>query len=180
VRSNKTKNRYWEVRGNKTKNRYGRCWAIKLRTGIGRCGAIKPRTGIGRCGAIKPRTGIGRCGVIKPRTGIGRCGPNTVLCKTCNVLLCVLEQPRVDNSNAGLTGSNWSNWLKTGPVYNVFKFDRRVCMYLHSYLPKLSQDRRIVCGTRCTPFGFVQPPFFIVFLSMSCPTPWSWFFIWQL
>jgi hypothetical protein len=90
---------------------------------------------------------------------LGGAGPNDVLCKTCNVLLCVLEQPRVDNSNAGLTGSNWSNWLKTGPVYNVFKFDRRVCMYLHSYLPKLSQDRRIVCGTRCTPFGFVQPPF---------------------
>jgi hypothetical protein len=30
-------------------------------------------------------------------------GPNTVLCKTCSVLtlLCVLEQPRVDNSRLG-------------------------------------------------------------------------------
>ena len=24
-------------------------------------------------------------------------GPNAVLCKTCNALLCVLEQPRIDN-----------------------------------------------------------------------------------
>jgi len=26
---------------------------------------------------------------------------NVVLCKTCSVLLCVLEQPRVDDSSAG-------------------------------------------------------------------------------
>jgi hypothetical protein len=29
-------------------------------------------------------------------------GPNDVLCKSCNVLLCVLGQPKVDNSSAGL------------------------------------------------------------------------------
>ena len=30
---------------------------------------------------------------------LGGAGPNDVLCKTCNVLLCVLEQPSVDNSS---------------------------------------------------------------------------------
>jgi len=33
---------------------------------------------------------------------LGGAGPNTVLCKTCSVLLCV--QPRVDNSSA------WTIW----------------------------------------------------------------------
>jgi len=37
-----------------------------------------------------------------------------VLMKTCSVLLCVLEQPRIDNSSEGPIGSNWSNWLKAG------------------------------------------------------------------
>jgi hypothetical protein len=32
---------------------------------------------------------------------LGGVGPNAVLCKTCSVLLCVLEQPRVDTSSAG-------------------------------------------------------------------------------
>ena len=32
---------------------------------------------------------------------LGGAGSNAVLCKICNVLLCVLEQPRVDNSNTG-------------------------------------------------------------------------------
>ena len=32
-----------------------------------------------------------------------------VLCKTCSVLMCVLEQPRVINSRAG------TNWLNVGP-----------------------------------------------------------------
>ena len=27
---------------------------------------------------------------------------NAVLCKTCSVLLCILEQPRVDNASAGV------------------------------------------------------------------------------
>jgi hypothetical protein len=38
-------------------------------------------------------------------------GPSAVLCKTCNVLLCVLEQPRVDNSSLGplSPGPNWAN-----------------------------------------------------------------------
>jgi hypothetical protein len=31
-------------------------------------------------------------------------------------LLCVLEQPRIDNSSAG---SNWSNWFIAGPEYCV-------------------------------------------------------------
>ena len=31
---------------------------------------------------------------------LGGVWPNVVLCKTCSVLLCVLEQPRVDNSSA--------------------------------------------------------------------------------
>ena len=30
-----------------------------------------------------------------------RCGPNAVLCNTYSVLLCILEQPRVDNSSVG-------------------------------------------------------------------------------
>jgi len=42
---------------------------------------------------------------------------NAVLCKTCSVLLCVLEQPRVDNTS---TGPNWSNWLKADPVWKAF------------------------------------------------------------
>ena len=33
------------------------------------------------------------------RAGIGGAGSNGVLCKTCSVLLCLLEQPRVDNSS---------------------------------------------------------------------------------
>ena len=54
-------------------------------------------------------------------TTLGGAGLNAVLCKTCSVL-CVFEQTRVDNSNADLLvcevhfGSNWSNWLKAGPV----------------------------------------------------------------
>ena len=32
---------------------------------------------------------------------LGGVGPNAVLCKTYSVLLCVLEQPRVDNSSSG-------------------------------------------------------------------------------
>ena len=32
-----------------------------------------------------------------------------ILCKTCSVLLCVLEQSRVDNAIAG------SNWFNVGP-----------------------------------------------------------------
>lgn len=39
-----------------------------------------------------------------------------ILCKTYNVMLCVLEQRREEITPArGPTGSNWSNWLKTGP-----------------------------------------------------------------
>ena len=32
---------------------------------------------------------------------IGCAGPNAVLCKTCSVLLCVPEHPRVDNFSMG-------------------------------------------------------------------------------
>jgi len=32
----------------------------------------------------------------------------------CSVL-CVLEQPRVDDFRTGLFGSNWSYWLNAGP-----------------------------------------------------------------
>ena len=42
---------------------------------------------------------------------LGGVGPNDVVCKTCIVLLCVFEQPRVDNSSAG---PNWFYWLKPG------------------------------------------------------------------
>jgi len=38
--------------------------------------------------------------------------PIAVLCKTCSVLLFILEQPRV---GAG------TNWLKTGPAYDIIK-----------------------------------------------------------
>ena len=36
-------------------------------------------------------------------------GTNAVLCKTYNVLMCVFEQPRVDNSSVGSlsAGPNW-------------------------------------------------------------------------
>jgi hypothetical protein len=44
------------------------------------------------------------------RTGFGRCRAKLFCVKACNVLLCVLEQPRVDNYNAG------PNWLKADPV----------------------------------------------------------------
>jgi hypothetical protein len=40
----------------------------------------------------------------QPREDNFSAGPNAVLCKTCSVLLCVLEHPRVDNSRAG---PNW-------------------------------------------------------------------------
>jgi hypothetical protein len=45
--------------------------------------------------------------VVVSRAGLRRFGtlqrgaPIVVLCKTCNVLLCVLAQPIVDNSGAG-------------------------------------------------------------------------------
>jgi hypothetical protein len=35
--------------------------------------------------------------------------PNAVLCKTCSVLLCILEQPRIDNSSAG---PNWEQLVQ--------------------------------------------------------------------
>ena len=35
------------------------------------------------------------------KAGLRRWRPNAILCKTCSVLLCVLEQPRVDNSSVG-------------------------------------------------------------------------------
>jgi hypothetical protein len=35
---------------------------------------------------------------------LGDAGPNAVLCKTCSVLLYVLEQPRVDNFSTGPIG----------------------------------------------------------------------------
>ena len=31
-------------------------------------------------------------------SALGGVGPNAVLCKICSMLLCVLEQPRIDNS----------------------------------------------------------------------------------
>jgi len=54
-------------------------------------------------------------GTTSSETGpvLGGVRPNAVLCKTWSGLLCVLEQPRVDNSSAG---PNWSNWLKTEPT----------------------------------------------------------------
>jgi len=39
---------------------------------------------------------------VATREGLRRCWPNAVLCKTCRVLLCVLEQPRVDKSSTRL------------------------------------------------------------------------------
>jgi hypothetical protein len=45
---------------------------------------------------------------------LGCAGSDSDLCKTCSVLLCVLVQPKVDKSSAGLLsagpiGRNWSN-----------------------------------------------------------------------
>ena len=52
-----------------------------------------------------------------------------VLCKTCNVLLCVLEQLSVDNSSAG------PNWLKVGHVhtYVSFSLDKPSSIYNEVY-----------------------------------------------
>jgi hypothetical protein len=41
-------------------------------------------------------------GIQESGPALGGAGPNDVLCKSCNVLLCVLGQPKVDNSSAGL------------------------------------------------------------------------------
>ena len=42
--------------------------------------------------------------VLKAELILGGEGPNAVLCKTCSLLVCVLEQPRVEKSSAG---PNW-------------------------------------------------------------------------
>ena len=41
--------------------------------------------------------------ICRSRAGHRRCGPSAILCKTCSVLLCILEQPRVHShsSSAG-------------------------------------------------------------------------------
>jgi len=46
-------------------------------------------------------------------------GTNAVLCKTCRVLLCVLEQPIVDNSSVRPLSAG-SNWLKADPLYGCY------------------------------------------------------------
>ena len=53
---------------------------------------------------------------------LGGEGPTAVPCKTCCVLLCVLEQPRVYNSN----------WLKAGPT-NIHLSLSVYLYYLHEY-----------------------------------------------
>ena len=45
----------------------------------------------------------------QPGPGLGGAGPNAVLCETCIVLLCVLEQPRVDNPSAV---PNWESLIQ--------------------------------------------------------------------
>ena len=42
--------------------------------------------------------------MVNTGAALGGAGPNAVLCKTCSVFLCVLEQPRVDNSSAESIG----------------------------------------------------------------------------
>ena len=44
-----------------------------------------------------------------------------VLMKTCSVLLCVLEQPRIDNSSEGPIGRNWSIGLRPALISNMWK-----------------------------------------------------------
>ena len=50
-------------------------------------------------------------------SALGGAGPNVVLCKTCSVLLYVLQQPIVDNCSGGAlsTGPNWFNQIKASP-----------------------------------------------------------------
>ena len=49
------------------------------------------------------------------------------LWKTCSVLLCVFEQPRVENVR-GQFESNWSNWLKAAlMIYNGFWKNLSIC-----------------------------------------------------
>ena len=55
------------------------------------------------------------CTQGRPQSQEGE-GGNAVLNKTCSVLLCVLEQPRVDNSSAGPL-----NWLIDGPEYSLLR-----------------------------------------------------------
>ena len=59
-----------------------------------------------------------------PGTALGGAGPNAVLCTTCSVLLCILEQPRADNSSAG------SNWLKAGTVH-IVTYSYKVLFFLY-------------------------------------------------
>ena len=54
-------------------------------------------------------TFAGREGYFSSGPVIGRAGHNYVPCKTCNVLLCVLEQLRVDNSSSG---PNWEKFVQ--------------------------------------------------------------------
>ena len=49
---------------------------------------------------------------------LGGVGFNAVHCKTCSMLLRVLEQPRVDNSSVEFLKQE-PNWLKTGPDIHV-------------------------------------------------------------
>jgi len=68
----------------------------------------------------------------------------TVLCKTCSVLLYVLEQPRVDNSSAG------PNWLKASHTYMLDSWTRlrHECTWnsAHAYLT-LNNNRYIKQAT---------------------------------
>jgi hypothetical protein len=62
--------------------------------------------------------------LFNTRSALGGAGPNVVLCKTCSVLLCVLQQPIVDNCSGGAlsTDSNWFNQIKASPdlIYILF------------------------------------------------------------
>jgi len=46
----------------------------------------------------------------------GGTGPGDILCKPRRVLVCILEQPRVDNSSTGLlkSGAHWEEFVFIG------------------------------------------------------------------
>jgi len=94
---------------------------------------------------------------------------NAVLCKTCSVLLCVLEQPRVDNSSADPIRSNWTNWPIVGPVKSnillsqcmkrghvfTFLYQRRFHSLSFYCLESCFSSLLFISGVKLTRMGFL-------------------------
>jgi hypothetical protein len=72
-----------------------------------------------------------------PGPGLGGAGSNA-LWKTFSVVLCVLEQPRADNSSTDLNGNNWSNGIKAGPAQHQTYENRRTLLTASETINKLN------------------------------------------